>query len=441
MQKGTENKDAELLNNGKSLPCEELLPAVLNASTDGIFTVVPTKTSFRISHVNAAIERILPNIAEGKTISQVLPTEDARWLKHKIKSVIHNERSGSFTIKTGVFYGKDRPILLTLTPIKHKDTWNVIGIIRDVNEADDIKTGEKANKDRFALALEYAPYGVCFVGPGNTPTMVNQSLGRLLNKSLSTLREMQVESFINEEDKPIFAQALRKVIYKGCAYRDIEVRLATEVAEGEEPVWASISMSKVAEDEDNSYLIIQFMDISKRKQLEAELVQQATRDHLTTLSNRMVFEDALRLALKNSRRYGRHGAVLYIDLDEFKSINDTYGHKAGDSALVAVGQTLRTYLRETDIIARLGGDEFAVILDEVDEEEAVHKAELVEAAVNQIRVTAHGAEVKVSCSVGYYVFDGSEILSIDDVVARADRSMYQSKESKAKEDSKIQLVS
>jgi diguanylate cyclase (GGDEF)-like protein/PAS domain S-box-containing protein len=439
MNKVNEQNEVILPNTGKSLTCEELLPAILDASTDGIFTVIPTKTSFRISHVNTAIERILPKIAEGKTISQVLPTEDARWLKHKIKSVIHNGRSCSFTIKTGVFYGKDRPISLTLTPIQKGKIWNVIGIIRDVYESEDLKTDEKANKDRFSLALEYAPYGVCFIGPGNTPTMINQSLGRLLNKPLSALREMQVESFINEEDRPIFAQALRKVIYKGCAYRDIEVRLSTQASE---PVWASVSMSKVAEDEDKSYLIIQFTDISKRKHLEAELVQQATRDHLTTLSNRMVFDDALRLALKNSRRYGRHGAVLYIDLDDFKTINDTYGHKAGDSALIAVGKTLRTFLRETDIIARIGGDEFAVILDEVDEEEAIHKAELVEAAVNQIRVTAHNQEVRVGASVGYHVFDGSEVLSIDDVIMKADAAMYKSKEAKTKEaKDNIKLVS
>lgn len=437
MNKGKTQTDTILPNTGNSLSCENLLPAILDASTDGIFTVAPTKTSFRINHVNAAIERILPKIAKGKTISQVLPVEDARWLKHRIKSVIHHERSSSFIIKTGVFYGKDKPISLTLTPIKKDGIWNVIGIIRDIHE-ECLVTEEKTNKDRFALALEYAPYGVCFVGPGNTPTMVNQALGRLLNKPLSALREMQVESFINEEDRPVFAQALRKVIYKGCSYRDIEVRLLTQ---GEEPVWASISMSKVAEDQDKSYLIIQFTDISKRKHLESELVQQATRDHLTTLSNRMVFDDALRLALKNSSRYGRHGAVLYIDLDDFKAINDTYGHKAGDSALIAVGKTLRTFLRETDIIARIGGDEFAVILDEVDEEEAIHKSELVEAAVNQIRVTAHGSEVRVGCSVGYHVFDGSEVLSIDDVIAEADAAMYRSKESKNKEDKKnIQLV-
>lgn len=420
---------------GKALTCEELLPAIMNASQDGIFTIVPSRNTFRITHVNNAIERTLPKIAVGKTITQVLPPEDARWLRHKVQTVIHNQRSCSFTITTGVFYGKDKPIELTLTPVKKNKTWNVIGIIRDVHEVCEKAEG-KANKDRFALALEYAPYGVCFIGPGNTPTMVNQSLGRLLNKSLSTLKEMRVEDFVDEEDRPVFAQALRKVIYKGCSYKDIEVRLATT---SDKPVWAAVSMSKVAEDMDKSYLIIQFNDISSRKALEAELVQQATRDHLTSLSNRMVFDDALRLALKNCKRYGRHGGVLYIDLDDFKAINDNYGHKAGDTALISVGKTLRSYLRETDIIARIGGDEFAVILDEVDEKEALQKAELVEAAVNQIHVQAHGKEVRVGCSVGYYVFDGSEVLTIDDVIHRADQSMYKMKESK--QQVKMEMVS
>ncbi len=422
---------------GKSLTCEEILPAIMNASNDGIFTIVPSRNTFKISRTNLSMEKTLPNIAIGKTINQVLPTQDARWLCGKIKSVLRTGKSATHTIQTSVFYGKDKLINLTLTPVKKGTTWNVIGTIRDIPKIV-LSPQQKANKDRFSLALEYAPYGVCFVGKNNKPSMVNQSLGRLLNKSLSSLRETNVEDFIFADDKAVFAQALRKVKNKGYKYSDIEVRLATIKSS---PVWASISMAKVDEGEDRSYFIIQFNDISKRKKLEESLVKQATRDHLTSLSNRMVFDDALRLALKNSRRYKRKGAVLYIDLDEFKQINDTYGHKAGDSALKAVGKTLKAYLRETDIIARIGGDEFAVILDEADKESVIKKAELVETAVNQICVMAHNKEVKVGCSVGYYVFDGSEALSIDDVIAKADAAMYKSKTSKCREEKqRIQLV-
>ena len=149
----------------------------------------------------------------------------------------------------------------------------------------------------------------------------------------------------------------------------------------------------------------------------------------------MVFEKSLRTALAKARRYNRPGAVLYIDLNDFKGINDTYGHKAGDKVLTEVGQVLKQVFRETDTVSRIGGDEFAVIMEEASLQEAQWKAGLVEQAVKDLNVVAHDKLVKVGVSLGVQAFDGSDELTADAIIEAADKAMYDHKSQSKSADS------
>src|ERR1019366_5346225 len=122
-----------------------------------------------------------------------------------------------------------------------------------------------------------------------------------------------------------------------------------------------------------------FRDISNRKQSEQAIHQLAFYDSLTMLPNRHLFMDRLHQALAVSARNGRHGALLFLDLDHFKTINDTQGHGMGDQLLIEVARRLRTGVRESDSVARLGGDEFVVVLEDLSSEadEAASQTELV----------------------------------------------------------------
>ncbi len=178
-------------------------------------------------------------------------------------------------------------------------------------------------------------------------------------------------------------------------------------------------------------LAIYFMDINERKAVEAEIHQLAFYDTLTGLPNRQLLLDRLDQALIASERERRLGAVLFLDLDNFKSINDTRGHDKGDILLKLVAQRLRLCVRAGDTVARFGGDEFVILLGELGDSEqaaALHAqavAEVVHGCFGEPFDIA-GEQQYSSASIGVSVF-GNEQLVTEEVLKRADLAMYQAK--------------
>jgi len=157
----------------------------------------------------------------------------------------------------------------------------------------------------------------------------------------------------------------------------------------------------------------------------AELRHLADHDALTGLPNRRRFEQELARHLAHVRRYGPEGAVLILDLDGFKPVNDTFGHAAGDRLLARVGRVLRERLRATDVVARLGGDEFAILLPRVDRDGATAVARSL---VQTVRAEALTADARgVTISVGVIAFDERAPAVPEGVLAAADIAMYDAK--------------
>ncbi len=165
--------------------------------------------------------------------------------------------------------------------------------------------------------------------------------------------------------------------------------------------------------------VIAFEDITLRKTLEKELLWQANHDSLTKLPNRFCFEKELNKEFKSVKRNHTTSALLYLDLDRFKYINDVAGHTAGDRLLIEIAQLLQSRSRESDLLARIGGDEFAIILRNIDIERVIPVAENIRSLMHDYSFSHCGKTYKVNCSIGISSLD-NHVLSTEESLANAD---------------------
>ena len=167
-------------------------------------------------------------------------------------------------------------------------------------------------------------------------------------------------------------------------------------------------------------------NISERKQMEERIRRMASHDNLTRLPNRGLLMDRLNMAMAQVRRRGGQFALLFLDLDEFKPINDIHGHDVGDRLLQQVAERLLTATRESDTVARVGGDEFALLLSNIEDEESVRNA--CQHILRSLRkkFTISGIEASITCSIGVALFNGQGT-SGNELISLADMAMYTAK--------------
>ena len=194
--------------------------------------------------------------------------------------------------------------------------------------------------------------------------------------------------------------------------------------------WVTISAVRDADGETSHY-VASFTDVTERKETEQRIHHLAFFDPLTNLPNRRLLIDRIRQALATSQRNRQHGAVLFIDLDRFKILNDTRGHDVGDRLLVEVARRLRASLREDDTVARLGGDEFVVLLQNLGQQagSAAGTARLVADKIRQALDAPYdlgGARHQSSSSIGVTLFLGEE-QGVDILLKQADVALYEAK--------------
>lgn len=166
-------------------------------------------------------------------------------------------------------------------------------------------------------------------------------------------------------------------------------------------------------------------ELTAARERLATLERLADRDPLIPVSNRRAFVRELTRSMAHNERYGSTSSVVYVDLNDFKEINDTHGHAAGDEALRHVATLLERNVRESDTVGRLGGDEFGIILDETDGIVAREKAESLAATILESPLQYNGRDIPIRVAIGVYTFSGAE--DVGHALAAADRDMYANK--------------
>lgn len=276
---------------------------------------------------------------------------------------------------------------------------------------------------RFQTLVQNASDVILIARPDTTITYQTPSAGRILGYGPGALEGTRLTALLHPNDKE---QAL--AAYSGLAFRSGSSITAEWRVRRSDGTWrhAEVVANNLLADPSVEGIVLTLRDVTERKGLEDELKHQAFHDALTGLANRALFRDRLEHALARSARSLTSLAVLFLDLDDFKLVNDTLGHAAGDELLVAVAGRLMGALRTGDTAARFGGDEFAILLEETnDPEDASEAAERILADLRP-PLTIKDRTVGVHASVGIaYSKVGAE--GPAELLQAADVAMYAAK--------------
>jgi diguanylate cyclase (GGDEF)-like protein/PAS domain S-box-containing protein len=263
----------------------------------------------------------------------------------------------------------------------------------------------------------------------------NRAIQQLFGLSHEELEGRRTSEFVHSEDRAEARSGYQQMIDRGESSFRMQHRFVSRAGE---VLWVDASASLVRDsDGQKSFAIGMFQDITQRKEAEAALQSQAAlnayqalHDGLTGLANRTLFRDRIEQAIKARRRADTQAAVLVMDLDGFKEINDSLGHAAGDDLLVELARRLEAALRRSDTVARLGGDEFGILLPDAEVPADVLLAvERIQAAIAE-PIMLHGLSLSLEASIGVALCpdDGADVESL---LRCADGAMYHAKEEKS----------
>jgi diguanylate cyclase (GGDEF)-like protein/PAS domain S-box-containing protein len=306
-----------------------------------------------------------------------------------------------------IVYQGQRAVLTTFTPINQ------------------MKLMEQ-RLELWARVFEASSEGIMIIDPQGRIVDVNRAVCRGANLDLDDLLGMNPRFLLGSGNPDgFFADITDAALNLGSWQGEAWLK-----RKGREPypAWLVLNAVRDAQGQVSHYIAIS-LDISERKKNEQRIAYMAQHDALTGLPNRSLCQERLKMSIDQARRSGQKVAVLFVDLDRFKNINDSLGHHVGDGLLRSIASRLLNVVRNGDTVARLGGDEFVVILNGIADVEEIGK--IVDQRLISLIRKPHqvdGAELNISCSVGVAVYpdDGEDI---DRLMRHADVAMYQAKSS------------
>ena len=399
--------------------------------------VIATDAEGKIRFMNPMAE-ILTKIkleqAQGKVVSEIMTL-----LTQSNRTIIENPVSRA--LRTLSVTGLDSATLLVTqsgqefpvddgaAPILDDDgtLLGAVFVFRDITQRCQIEILLRESEERFHSAFDLAVIGMTLVAVDGRFLQVNSSLSKIFGYSEQELLTMNLHTLTHDREcNKVLDHHLHQLSSDELPSFLIEVECFHKIVG--KRVWALLSGSLVRNTAgEPQYFIIQIQDITDRKYIEEQLIYIASHDPLTGLLNRQQFHDRLAETLASTRRHGTKLALMFLDLDRFKLINDTLGHRIGDLLLEAVAERLKSSVRTNDILARLGGDEFIVLLSDIDHIDDV--ARIAQKTIELITqpFTIEGNDIVINASIGISIYpdDGENGQML---MMNADSAMYLAKE-------------
>ena len=271
-------------------------------------------------------------------------------------------------------------------------------------------------------AVSSAEHAVCITNPDGNIEWINEAYRRLTGYEAREIIGTRLPSFPASE----VAAQLKQVpspVPKGQNWKS---ELVEKRKDGSTYTVEQVLTPLMNEPGQVTNFVAILQDITDRKVAEAQMVYRAHHDPLTDLPNRAMFQDRLTQALARAKRQGRLVSVMFVDLDEFKRINDEYGHGTGDALLKVVGTRLTQCVRATDTVARLSGDEFTLILQDLERLQDIHLVahKILDLMVQPVLLEGRSLSVKTSIGIAIYPLDATDP---EGLLKHADRAMYKAK--------------
>ncbi len=366
----------------------------------------------------------------GYSRSELLDMNASDLVPERYKELIPEEveelrsTGESFAIGTNIRKdGEEYPVEVSSRTITREGLAHALVIVRDITER--VKDAEEIKK--LSAAVEHSPASII---------ITTTTDGSIL---YTNPKFTEVTGYSREEVYGQNPRFLRSGVHSKEFYREMwETILSGEEWRGEfqnltksgEIYWESASIAPIVDESGEvAYFVAVKEDITEKKRREEEIHHLAMYDQLTSLANRTLFSDSIEKSIARARREGEELALLYVDLDKFKPVNDTYGHKAGDTLLKEIARRILEVVRKMDLAARLGGDEFAVLMQGYSQIEDVRK--IAERLLSEIGKPIDipplqsqpqtRVEVGVSIGIALYPHDAEDE---ETLIARADEAMY-----------------
>lgn len=402
---------------------DETNKALINAPTESAFLIEPDGTVVVANNVAAQKLNIDHASLIGRNIFDLFLPKVAELRRAMIAKVITSGESVQFENSRDNLH-----FITTFYPSKKPDgTIDRIAIFsRDVTEQHQAKMALMLSEQRFRDVSEAVGEFIWETDTAGCFQFITEDVESVLGYTAAELIGHPPQDFVIKENFEEFKK------WRDAAVEDLEafsnVELECQTKDGQ-VVWLQISGVAFYDDK-GTYAGYRgaAMSITDRKKTEAELTRLATTDSLTGLNNRRRFMESAETEFTRSQRYDRPLSLFIMDIDHFKTVNDTYGHDVGDVVLRALSETTLRALRNADTLGRIGGEEFGAILSETNEEAALEVAERVRTSVEQSRIPTNAGELQITISLGVACLR-PDTKDLQELLKRADVALYKAKQS------------